>query len=74
MNMSETRLSSVLPMRHAPHKVRPARNRRRPRTDPAIRHWLDAFHLLHTDGVPLIPVALRMEPPPERVERARRGW
>jgi hypothetical protein len=65
MNMSEARLSSFLPRRRASHKVRPARNRRRPRADPAIRHWLDAFHLLHTDGAPLIPVALRLEPTPD---------
>lgn len=36
-------------------------------SDGAIRHWLGAFHLLHTDGAPLIPVALRMEPAPDAV-------
>lgn len=68
MNTSEAQSSFVLPMRRAPHSVRLARNRRRPRADPAIRHWLDAFHLLHTDGAPLIPVALRMEPTPDATE------
>ena len=68
MNTSEAQSSFVLPMRRAPHSVRLARNRRRPRADPAIRHWLDAFHLLHTDGTPLIPVALRMEPASDAAE------
>lgn len=29
--------------------------------DGAIRHWLDTFHHLHTDGLPYIPVALRLD-------------
>lgn len=31
--------------------------------DPAIRHWLDAFHRHHTESTTYLPVALRMDPP-----------
>lgn len=63
--------SESAPRSVAPYRLVDRARRRAPRskkdgpTDGAIRHWLGAFHLLHTDGAPLIPVALRMEPAPD---------
>lgn len=41
---------------------RKAGPRRSPPTDPAVRHWLGAFHQFHTENDTYTPVAMRLSP------------